>query len=66
MNNYNTRVYRLKQDILKLINEQQLPISTIYFIIKDLYRDAEASLNEVMAQESELMKNTEASESDTE
>lgn len=51
MEGYNTQVYNLKQNILNLINSQQLPISTIYFIIKDLYRDAEQALLETMKSE---------------
>lgn len=51
MEGYNTQVYNLKQNILDLINAQQLPISTIYFILKDLYRDAEQALQETMKNE---------------
>lgn len=57
MEGYNTQVYNLKQDILNLINAKQLPISTIYFIIKDLYRDAEQALQETM--KSEIREQTE-------
>lgn len=66
MNDYNTRVYILREHILQLINEQQLPISTIYFILKDLYRDAEFTLKEAIEKEKELKKqeNNNAANSD--
>lgn len=51
MDNYNTRVYQLRENLLNMINQQQLPISTIYLILKDLCREAELSLKEVMETE---------------
>ena len=51
MENYNTRVYQLREQLLNTINQQQLPISTIYLILKDLCREAELSLKEVMENE---------------
>ena len=41
----------LKMQLLDLCNKSQLPIEALYFVIKDLYRDAEDLLRQMKMQE---------------
>ena len=40
----------LKQRILNLCNESELPIEAVMFVLKDAWRDAEAALRMAKAQ----------------
>ena len=42
---------QLKMQLLNLCNKSQLPAEALYFVIKDLYRDAEDLLRQVKMQE---------------
>lgn len=41
----------LKMQLLDLCNKSQLPVEALYFVIKDLYRDAEDLLRQMKMQE---------------
>ena len=42
---------KLKMQLLDLCNKSQLPVEALYFVIKDLYRDAEDLLRQVKMQQ---------------
>lgn len=41
----------LRQKILDLCNESELPLEAIYFVVKDIWRDAESTLLQLKQQE---------------
>ena len=41
----------LKQKIIDLCNESDLPLEAVLFVTKDVWRDVEATLREVRARE---------------
>lgn len=43
----------LKNKILNLCNESGLPLEAIIFVVKDIWRDAEATLQTIMQQQKE-------------
>lgn len=47
----------LKNKIVALCNESGLPLEAIYFIIKDIYRDAQESLKFMKQQEEQKNDN---------
>lgn len=55
----------LKMQLLDLCNKSQLPVEALYFVIKDLYRDAEDLLRQVKMQ-NKMMANQTIVEKDDE
>ena len=46
----------LKQKLIDLCNESGLPLEAIYFVVKDVWRDVEATLRAAAAQTAEKEK----------
>ena len=56
----------LKMQLLDLCNKSQLPVEALYFVIKDLYRDAEDLLRQVKMQNKMMANQTILEEDDEE
>ena len=56
----------LKMQLLDLCNKSQLPVEALYFVIKDLYRDAEDLLRQVKMQNKMMANQTIVEEDDEE
>ena len=41
----------LKQKLIEACNESDLPLEAIYFVTKDLWRDAEATLRDLQSKQ---------------
>lgn len=47
----NTLISIFKKNIANVISNSQLPISVLYYVIKDIYRDIEQIYNETLEKE---------------
>ena len=54
--NFNMRMINLKNDIIKLIGESQLPVGVVYYILKDLFDDITNAYNQSLALEQSLLE----------
>lgn len=54
--NFNMRMINLKNDIIKLIGETQLPVGVVYYILKDLFDDITNAYNQSLALEQSLLE----------
>lgn len=52
----------LVQDIVKAMNENPLPISAKYFVLKDIFNQTENAYNEYLAKQMGTMKTSEPQE----
>lgn len=57
----NSILNNLKNDIIKLVNESQIPVGVAYYIIKDIYHDISvayenAVLNELKSQATDIQE----------
>lgn len=48
---------KLKQELLRLVNERELPIEASLFVVKDLYRDIEDAYKDYINHLQEAEKN---------
>ncbi len=51
--NINLRCAELRKNIAKLINESELPISLVYYMIKDMMSELDEVHSQVLAKERE-------------
>lgn len=49
----NTLINVFKKNITNVINNSQLPISILYYVVKDVFRDIEQIYNETLEKELE-------------
>ncbi len=49
----NTLISVFKKNILNVINNSNLPISVVYYVTKDIFRDVEQIYNETLKKELE-------------
>lgn len=57
--NFNTRMELLKQNIVQLIGESELPVGVIYYILKDLFEDITNAYNQSLVLEKSLSEEKE-------
>lgn len=50
-NNFNLKTEQFKSSIITSINNSNLPIGTIYYVIKDLYKDLEIEYLKILQEE---------------
>jgi hypothetical protein len=64
MDNFNTKIITLKQNIVNLIGGSELPVGVVYYILKDLYDDITNAYNQSLALEQSLLENSSQEETE--
>ena len=57
---------QLKQQLLQLVNNSQLPLEAIYYIVKDFYRDVDDAYRQALQQQLKAAQEAALAENDTE
>ena len=55
--NFNIKMLSLKQNIVKLVGESELPVGVVYYILKDLFEDITNAYNQSIALEKTILEN---------
>ena len=55
--NFNIKMLSLKQNIVKLVGESELPVGVVYYILKDLFEDITNVYNQSIALEKTILEN---------
>ena len=50
---FNTYIYNLKTDLVNTVNKSGLPVGVVYYIIKDLFMDAQNAYEQTLRKEKE-------------
>ena len=48
---------KLKKQLLQLVNNSELPLEAVYYVIKDLYRDVVEVYDKMLQEQEENLKN---------
>ena len=57
---------QLKQQLLQLVNNSQLPLEAIYYVVKDFYRDVDDAYRQALQQQLKAAQEAALAENDTE
>ena len=55
--NFNAKIINLKQNIIKVIGDAEMPVGVVYYILKDLFEEITNVYNQSIALEQTLSEN---------
>ena len=54
MDNFNTKIEELKKNIGDTINESELPIGVVYYLLKDIFSEVTIAYNKALVIEEQV------------
>lgn len=54
MDNFNTKLENLKKDLITLINNSEMPVGVVYYLLKDISSEVESSYKQTLALEQQV------------
>lgn len=66
MDNFNTKLNNLKSDLVTIINQSDIPVGAVYYLVKDLLAEIEGSYKQTLLIEEQVEQINQLENSDEE